>query len=1093
MASENWGGLAAWVLVLSLAEGSLAAAEDKAPRLLLPIGHTHAVTSVALSADGKHVLTGSDDQTARLWNVESGKTLQSFSGHTNAISSVALSADGQRILTGSWDNTARLWDVKSGKPLQVFSGHTDGVLSVALSTDAKRILTGSYDGTARLWDAESGKPLRTFIGHNKAVTSVTLSPDGKRVLTGSWDRTARLWDAESGKTLQSFSGHTDGVHSVVLSADGKRVLTGSSDKTARVWDAESGKTLQTFSGHTDAIHSVALSADGQRVLTGSWDRTARLWVAEGGKSLLTFSGHINAVSSVVLSMNGKHVLTGSYDHTARLWDAESGKVLKTFCGYTYPIKSLALSMDGQCVLTGSSHPTARLSHLGSGKTIRTFSGHSEGDLSVALSAGGKRILTGSKDRTARLWDAESGKPLRTLSDHTGWVTSVALSADDKRVLTGSYDRTARLWDAETGKGLQTFSGHTGWITSVALSADGKRVLTGADDNFLVWTGDTRGIPVGASDKTARLWDAATGKVLQTFSGHTSGVRSVALSADGKRVLTGSDDRTARLWDTESGKTLQTFSGHTERIGSVALSGNGKLVLTGSDDRTARLWDADSGKILQTFSGHTGWVTSVAFGPRAMFLVTASEDGTVSVWNPNRPCPLYSFLHTGDEWLNWTPEGYYTCSPGGENLIAWKVRDDSPHGYRIVAPEQFRKQFHRPDLFPHLFRELDLTRALAKADEERIRKEKSLASIAEAIPPVVVITQPHSAREVVKTEEYEIAAQAVPVGDNHVTAVQLLLDGRPYNLGRARRIFAPKPGLVRVSWKVKLPAGPSRVQVVAESVKGSTQRSDEVVLVREDDREALPTLLLLSVGVSQYSKVNRRGVEYTASDAQRFLKAQLEHGRALYRARTHTIRLPEDRDSTGKATKGDLLDALEEVGKKAREAKKPVTLIFLAGHGKVDALGNFYFLTADSDPDKLRSSAVSGTELKAALRDMPGRVVLFLDACHSGAFAGDTRSEGLTEDLFRDLTSDECGVVMVCSSRGKEVSRQRNMGEKGGLFTLALVEGLSGKAARDRNGAIYLPALFEYVNKRVKELSDNQQHPYASDLKRAGELPLTKPE
>ena len=158
-----------------------------------------------------------------------------FTGHESAVNSVALSPDGRRILTGSEDKTARLWDAETGKTLKVLSGHKGWVTSVALSPDGRRILTGSQDKTARLWDAETGKALKVFSGHLGWFTSAAFSPDGQRILTGSYDKTARLWDAETGKALRVFSGHEEEVSSVAFSPDGRRILTGSLDKTARLW------------------------------------------------------------------------------------------------------------------------------------------------------------------------------------------------------------------------------------------------------------------------------------------------------------------------------------------------------------------------------------------------------------------------------------------------------------------------------------------------------------------------------------------------------------------------------------------------------------------------------------------------------------------------------------------------------------------------------------------------------------------------------------------------------------------------------------------------------------------------------------------
>ena len=158
------------------------------------------------------------------------------------------------------------------------------------------------------------------------------------------------------------------------------------------------------------------------------------------------------------------------------------------------------------------------------------------------------------------------------------INSVAFSRDGLRVLTASGDKTARLWNAATGQQLRAFKGHQKEVVSVAFSPDGARVLT------------------GSRDTTARLWDAATGEELRTFKGHGGAVHSVAFSPDdGARVLTASGDKTARLWNAATGKELRAFKGHEDLVFSVAFSPDGALVLTGSRDDTARLWDAATGQ------------------------------------------------------------------------------------------------------------------------------------------------------------------------------------------------------------------------------------------------------------------------------------------------------------------------------------------------------------------------------------------------------------------------------------------------------------------------------------------------------------------
>ncbi|MCA2733579.1 MAG: hypothetical protein IM470_06640 [Microcystis sp. M158S2] len=372
-------------------------------------GHQYNVTSVAFAPDGKSLLTGSDDKTAKLWSID-GKLLQTFQGHQDHVTSVAFAPDGKSLLTGSWDKTAKLWSI-DGKLLQTFQGHQAYVNSVAFSPDGKSLLTGSWDKTAKLWSI-NGKLLQTFQGHQSTVYSVAFSPDGKSLLTGSWDKTAKLWSID-GKLLQTFQGHQDSVSSVAFAPDGKIVLTGSKDKTAKLWSID-GRLLQTFQGHQDSVTSVAFAPDGKRLLTGSIDKTAKLWSIDG-KLLQTFQAHQYAVTSAAFAPDGKSLLTGSWDKTAKLWSID-GKLLQTFQVHQDFVNSFAFNPDGKSLLTGSWDKTAKLWSI-DGKLLQTFQGHQDHVTSVAFAPDGKSLLTGSKDKTAKLWDLNLEHSLAAMCDH----------------------------------------------------------------------------------------------------------------------------------------------------------------------------------------------------------------------------------------------------------------------------------------------------------------------------------------------------------------------------------------------------------------------------------------------------------------------------------------------------------------------------------------------------------------------------------------------------------------------------------------------------------------------------------------------------
>jgi WD40 repeat protein/serine/threonine protein kinase len=600
---------------LTSVETGLWSLERQTARPLISLtGHTQSVNSVAIAPDGRTALSGSGDQTLKLWELASGKELRTFTGHTGRVSSVAITPDGQTALSGSVDKTLKLWDLASGKEIRTLTGHTQSVNSVAIAPDGRTALSGSQDGTLKLWDLASGKEIRTFSGHTGGVLSVAVAPDGRTALTGSVDKTLKLWDLESGKEVRTFTGAAP-MLSVAIAPDGRTALSGSVDNALKLWDLATGKELRSCACHTAGVYSIAIAPDGRTALSGSLDRTLKLWDMASGMELRTLIGHTQTVSSVAFAPDGRTALSGSWDNNIYLWDLAGGKELRTFTGHTQIVSSVAIAPDDRTALSGFQDMTLTLWDLATGKELRTFTGHTQIVTSVAFVPDGRTGLSGSYDGTLKLWDLASGKVIRTFSGHTGGVLSVAVAPGGRTALSGSVDKTLKLWDLASGKEIRTFTGHAGPVSSVAVASNGRTALSS-----------------GSWDNTLRLWDLASGKEIRKFTVHMGQVHVVALGPDGRTAISGGEDRALTLWDLVSGREIRTFTGHVAEVWCVAIAPDGRTALSASGDRTLKLWDLESGKEIRTFTGHSQRVFGVALASDGRTALSGSLDRTLKLWD-----------------------------------------------------------------------------------------------------------------------------------------------------------------------------------------------------------------------------------------------------------------------------------------------------------------------------------------------------------------------------------------------------------------------------------------------------------------------------
>jgi WD40 repeat protein len=1078
------------------------------PRLVVQLGHSAEISSLAMTADGRMILTAGDT-TARLWDAATGKEIRTFPGHSKTIVSAAFSPDEQVILTAGFDDTARLWDAATGKEIKLFEDALLAIKSAAFSPDGRMILARGLNAV-RLIDRATGQKIRDFEAPD--VISSAMSADGRLILTGSGGeddsragRELRLWDAATGKELRRLTGHTSIVNAVALSADGRIALTGSADQTARLWDTATGKEIKRLTGHSYTVGAVALSPDSRLALTAcAEEQTAWLWDVATGRKIREFAGHTYPVTAVAFSPDGKIAMTGSSDNTARLWDATTGKEVRRLEGHSEPIMSAGFLADNQIALIGHGNVaevTDRVPWLWnatSNNGIIRFNGHAGWIPSVKVSADGQRLLTGSYDQTARLWDAETGKEIRRFAGHTDLVRAT-MSDDGRTVLTASNDKTARLWDAETGKELRRFVGHTDWVTELMLSRDGRTVATG---------GDT----------TARVWDAGTGKELRRFEnrderGQSHDVTPLAISPDGRKILLSEGFSVLKLRDAATGAEIMSLE--TENPARcAAFSPDARILMVCGDGYAMRFWDATTGREIKeagddmrSLIGQSEFVGSVAFSPDGRFALTASEDRTAQLRDATTGEELCRMVAFDDGvWAVVDREGRFDTNNLDEiRGMHWILPDDP---FKPQPIEIFMREYYEPRL---------LTRLLAG---EKFKPVKLLSDLNRVQPKVAIasIRPEPNADSVAVTVEVSKASGAVQRGgkktllETGVYDLRLFRDGQlvgsaPENEGEIQVDAATGKAVKTFSVRLPRKTGVRQTEFSAyafnaDHVKSATDR--KMFDLPKELTAVKGRAYLVTMGVNAYETAEF-DLNFAANDARRVQKIIFERlAKAAEYEEVVQIPLISDYEMRGAekvvtektATKANLKAVLDLLsGRKApqelikdipnsdkirRARPEDLILISFSSHGFADESGNFYFVPYDTGQiaeqgitDGLIKRSISSQELALWLRDVDaGEMALIADACHAAATVetegfkpGPMGSRGLGQLAYdkrmRILTSTQADDVALES----ELTKQ-------GLLTYALThDGIEAGQAdfKPKDSSILLTEWLEYGVSRVPAL------------------------
>jgi WD40 repeat protein len=916
-------------------------------------------------------------------------------------------------------------------------GHMALVKGLDFTRDGRLLISAGDDKVVRVWDWQAGRTLRTLrgqvgLGHEGKTFALALSPNGRWLAVAGWmggncgtsHCDIRIYDFATGRLAGVLHGHTDVVHALAFSPDGKLISGGSlNDRTAIIWDVERRVALQRLRGHNGQIYGVGFTPDGQRAVTGSYDTTLKLWSVRDGREIATMPGHTDRIQSLAVSPNGT-IASGGAAGEIRLWDGRTGAQLRHLANQGGLVGGLRFSSDGRLLL----------STCGSGGCNYSQS----------------------------VWDIATGNRRATYTKHDNTARPVAVSPIGNVAATGGFNGDIQIWDLETGNNRKVLAGTGAPRWSVGFSADGRSIAWGHTWSThdpakgygpLLWSlrlpfgTQTLGRPEPITDKSGTGFVRARPALGAYSLAHRSGgiYRSDAFLDIRK------DGQTVAVIERDSASGFEHRSYTLTPDGRTVISGGSGGVLTAHELNGAKIGD---------FFGHDSEVWGLAPSPDGRFLVTGSADQTVRLWNLKTRELIVSLFQARDgEWVMWTPQGYYTGSPGSDKIVGWQINKGQGQEAEYVGAEQLRQHLNRPDI-------IDKAIVLASA-EQAVREApgtsfKLADLLARPVPRFRIVSPSPGASERAGRTAVRIAIEPTP---DPVRLIRIQVNGRQVGeevpaigsggfAGGERALYVP------------LAKGRNEIRVALTNVIGEKAETLIVNHDNEGDLDQRGVLHILAIGVNDYKGLgNTCGVNGTQTcnlgfprnDAIKFADAvekRLGPSHSLVIKRV----LVNGGDPKDVPTANNITDAVELL----RHARETDTVVlFIAGHGSNEG-PDYRFLPTNAEwsGGMLRGSTVVPWQvLQGAVEAAKGRRILFVDTCHSGG----AYNQRLGNAAYH------ANIVAYTAARFDQLALEDpSLGH--GLFTYAVVEALQGKGDLAQRRQLSTRELADYLRVRVGMLA-----------------------
>ncbi|HEX6224070.1 MAG TPA: caspase family protein [Chryseolinea sp.] len=972
-------------------------------------------------------------------------------------------------------------------------GHSAKIHNLLFTPDGHKIISVSEDKTIRIWQAETGEMLKKFEsqigeGPEGMFYASALSPDGKLLAVAGYQVSSEsenyiiIIDLEKGTQVSTAVGHTDVINSLSFSGNGKYLASGSADNTVKIWKVEAAPRLTVIANIPvpSAVSCVAFNSVTQDLAVAHESADILVFgLATLEKGATKFpprvlKQHKGTIIKVVYTLDGSFMASSSFENELILWKAD-GSIVKEFDNIENPINAIAFSSDSKIMVGLDVIGKGKSWGIPAGNKFSDYTGHDNTVFSAtfAPSHKGSYVVAsaGGVNNEIILWNPINGLAVRKIKGKGDAVQALAFgdgmelfiaqhfSKDKKPLYKTSFNfESLGLNRNPAAPGAAAKELNKGISLSGQNALDlpkGKKIQTdeNQDGRILDYHGMADGSVVVASDFSLKMFDR-NGYLSKEFVGHYGAVRAVTISKDGRYLASGGEDQTIMLWKlSETGfapSLRQAFE----------------------DVEWSRFFSSLPVDSLTKEPTKKAWLDVIAYlkssGNKAYKSI---EDVYKTLGEQVIPFATL-FLTEDQEWICWTPRGYFACSSSGGQYFGWHVNKGINHLADFYSAEQYFELLYRPTDVASSFKQGKRVEDILRESGERIF---DLSKLHRPSVGFFDITATTKSTDLLKYDQgkYFTQARTIPItvdiydGGGGVKEVNIYQNDKL--IISDSEVKTTREGEKRSkTYAVEMANETNKFKVKIMNFQKIESRSDELVIEYVGEVIATSTLHVLAVGINKYKNASYN-LNYAQPDASSFVEKLNEKSKVLFKHVNRVEIYDED------ATKENIAMGFKAMVAQAKP--EDVFMFYYAGHGTLDDANNdeYYLVPTDitklyGDPAQLHARGISATDIRGFLTQIKSqKQIVLMDACHSGGAVKSLSTRGVASDEKAMVQlARSSGVVMIASSGTKQLATEFEA-LKHGVFTYALLEALDGKADNG-DSKITVNELKLYMEERVPELT-----------------------